>query len=59
LSDVREASFAIDWASENARGRDFEVYAVISDPTGRSYVRIVGVDGNADGGATESITFTT
>jgi hypothetical protein len=58
LTDVDDVRVACKWAVETAAGRDFEVFAVLTEPDDSLFVRVLGADGDADGGTSITIQFT-
>lgn len=58
LTEVDDVRAACAWASNLAAARDFEVFAVLAEPDRTEFVRVLGADGDADGGTSVTIQFT-
>lgn len=57
LLDATDVRDVLRWVAEDARDHEVEVFVVIGDVRPR-YVRVLGVDGDADSGAAEQVVFT-
>ncbi len=58
VSDVDDSHSVHRWAVDKAEGRDFEIFATVDRPEGVVYIRISGVDGDADSGTSLTIILT-
>lgn len=45
-----------EWAASTAEGRDVEIFVVVHSESER-YVRVSGIDGDADGGTSATVVF--
>lgn len=56
LTDVDDIGSVLDWATSAAAGRDVEIFVVVHSESER-YVRVSGIDGDADGGTSVTVVF--